>query len=411
MVFGYMPMTTVLSLLGLANVDGNTLPANNNVLLWDSLTSLWTAAPAPSDVNNNFSATRAPTENDDSTEGYSPGSVWIDTSALKSYVCTNAAVGAAVWLETTPLAQSNYAATVAPTVNDDSGSGYSVGSLWVNVTADDAYLCVNASSGAAVWRGLDVNTLNNFAASAAPTTGDDSGDGYSAGSLWVDTTGDEAYICVDASVGAAVWQNISAAAPPLNNFAATTDPTVNDDSGDGYEIGSFWVNTTSGGVYSCLSASSGAASWSRLNRPVYGFFATKLTSQIIWNLSPNVITDWFTNWSIGSPSGFNATTGVFTAPEAGYYKMTGSISFGSHSQTVGNEHSVRIIASTGQVIEVRYFSKTSGTYPVVPPIVSGMVYLPASGTVQLEAWHNTGSTSIDVASPPSTFFSLIRLRL
>jgi hypothetical protein len=49
----------------------------------------------------------------------------------------------------------------------------------------------------------------NFAASAAPGVGDDDGDGYSIGSLWLDTTNDEAYICLDASTGAAVWKQIT----------------------------------------------------------------------------------------------------------------------------------------------------------------------------------------------------------
>lgn len=51
---------------------------------------------------------------------------------------------------------------------------------------------------------------HNLAASAAPTTGDDSGDGYGVGSEWVDTAADKAYKCVDASVGAAVWSEIAA---------------------------------------------------------------------------------------------------------------------------------------------------------------------------------------------------------
>lgn len=46
---------------------------------------------------------------------------------------------------------------------------------------------------------------NNLAASSAPTVNDDSSVGYAVGSLWIDTTGDEAYRCVDASVGSAVW--------------------------------------------------------------------------------------------------------------------------------------------------------------------------------------------------------------
>lgn len=42
-------------------------------------------------------------------------------------------------------------ATVAPTANDDVNDGYAVGSLWVNVTNDTYYICVDATAGAAVW--------------------------------------------------------------------------------------------------------------------------------------------------------------------------------------------------------------------------------------------------------------------
>lgn len=50
---------------------------------------------------------------------------------------------------------------------------------------------------------------NNLSASTAPTTGDDSGDGYSIGSLWIDTSGDDGYICLDATSAAAVWKQIT----------------------------------------------------------------------------------------------------------------------------------------------------------------------------------------------------------
>ncbi len=43
-----------------------------------------------------------------------------------------------------------------------------------------------------------------------------------------------------------------------NNFTATTDPTVDDDSEDGYEAGSMWINTVSGAVFVCVDASVGA---------------------------------------------------------------------------------------------------------------------------------------------------------
>ena len=47
---------------------------------------------------------------------------------------------------------NNYEATAAPGVGDDAKHGYSVGSSWINVTADDAYVCLDSTTGAAVWK-------------------------------------------------------------------------------------------------------------------------------------------------------------------------------------------------------------------------------------------------------------------
>ena len=46
-------------------------------------------------------------------------------------------------------------------------------------------------------------------ATAAPGTSDDSSSGYGPGSLWIDVTNDKAYVCVDATVASAVWFQIS----------------------------------------------------------------------------------------------------------------------------------------------------------------------------------------------------------
>lgn len=51
--------------------------------------------------------------------------------------------------------------------------------------------------------------LSNLSAAVAPTVNEDSGDGYAIGSFWLDTTADDAYICLDATVGAAVWKKIT----------------------------------------------------------------------------------------------------------------------------------------------------------------------------------------------------------
>ena len=52
------------------------------------------------------------------------------------------------------LIKHNYAAGAAPTVNDDSGDGYTEGSIWVNLASDQAYILVDDTVGAAVWKPL-----------------------------------------------------------------------------------------------------------------------------------------------------------------------------------------------------------------------------------------------------------------
>ena len=64
----------------------------------------------------------------------------------------------------------------------------------------------------AIWsdvQAYDVNIVtkkNNFAWTTAPTADEDTWDGYSAWSRWVDTTNDKEYVCLDASAAAAVWK-------------------------------------------------------------------------------------------------------------------------------------------------------------------------------------------------------------
>lgn len=117
---------------------------------------------------------------------------------------------------------NNFTATIDPTINDDSSDGYSVGSVWVNTSTDKAFTCVDATAGAAVWStGGGSDILDKLDATTSPTVNDDSGDGYSVGSRWVDVTNDKAYICLDAAVGAAVWGKIYGIVPACRVSGAT----------------------------------------------------------------------------------------------------------------------------------------------------------------------------------------------
>jgi len=76
----------------------------------------------------------------------------------------------------------NRLGTVAPAVTDDDTQGYAVGSHWIDVVADNVYACVDASTGAAVWRQLD----GGSSGLTLPGTTTDS-----AVAAWVGTDGDE----------------------------------------------------------------------------------------------------------------------------------------------------------------------------------------------------------------------------
>ena len=84
----------------------------------------------------------------------------------------------------------------------------SAGSAWATAGA-------YAADGTVTWYvaglapGAFATLKANFAATVNPTTGDDTADGYSAGSLWVNTTAGTAWICRSAALGAALWLPIT----------------------------------------------------------------------------------------------------------------------------------------------------------------------------------------------------------
>jgi len=82
------------------------------------------------------------------------------------------------------FAKTKLDATAAPTVNNDVDEDYEPGSIWVDLTGDKAYLCVDNTDGAAIWREMagatgtgDVSTtgtaVDNVIVRYHTTTGDD----------------------------------------------------------------------------------------------------------------------------------------------------------------------------------------------------------------------------------------------
>jgi hypothetical protein len=108
-------------------------------------------------------------------------------------------------------------AVVNPLVTNDSSEGYEVGSIFLNTVSKTIFMCIDDTVGAAVWRPLETEK-NNYSALIAPVVTDDSSAGYSVGSKWVVPLDGVIFFCVDATVGAAVWSQGGGGSGSLDFF-------------------------------------------------------------------------------------------------------------------------------------------------------------------------------------------------
>jgi len=64
---------------------------------------------------------------------------------------TDGDVGEKMTITIDSVVLNNYTATTDPLVTSDTDAGYSVGSIWVNTSTPEAFICVDATAGAADW--------------------------------------------------------------------------------------------------------------------------------------------------------------------------------------------------------------------------------------------------------------------
>lgn len=66
--------------------------------------------------------------------------------------------------------KANLGAVVDPTVNEDSGDGYGIGSIWVNTATKNIFFATDVTVGAAVWRIVTPPSVDTFTITNMTTT-------------------------------------------------------------------------------------------------------------------------------------------------------------------------------------------------------------------------------------------------
>ncbi len=100
----------------------------------------------------------------------------VSTVAERNFIGKNAFINTTVTLTDAGTGtQSNVAqhnAVVNPTTTDDNSLGYVVGTVWVNTTAQSAYIATSVATGAAAWKQIDNTGGSAGGVSLAPSSAD-----------------------------------------------------------------------------------------------------------------------------------------------------------------------------------------------------------------------------------------------
>jgi hypothetical protein len=113
----------------------------------------------------------------------------------------------------------------------------------------------------------------------------------------------------------------------LNNFSATAAPTTSDDNSKGYSVGSMWINTTGSTIYTCTNNSTGAAVWSQGGGGgSTDYMVGNLTATVLTNVSVGDHAPF--NQAYQSSNGGSSTTNITLDTTSAYSNATNTASVG-----------------------------------------------------------------------------------
>jgi len=142
-------------------------------------------------------------------------------AGISADVTTVAGIAADVTAAANNIPKANRTAIVAPTVNDDSSEGYSEGSLWVDTVTNTVYFCADPADGAAVWvtTSLADGSVTEAKLADNAVTLAKMAPGTDGNLITYDANGDPAYVATG-TAGQVLTSNGAGAAPTMQDAAA-----------------------------------------------------------------------------------------------------------------------------------------------------------------------------------------------
>ncbi|MEM4248446.1 MAG: tail fiber domain-containing protein, partial [Candidatus Nanoarchaeia archaeon] len=113
-------------------------------------------------------------------------------------------------------------ANLAGNVTGNADTATTAGNVTGTVAVANGGTGATSAGGALTNLGIDqiATKKSNLSANSAPTVNDDSTQGYAVGSQWLDTTAQKSYVCLDATAGAAVWKDTTSSGGTVTSVTA-----------------------------------------------------------------------------------------------------------------------------------------------------------------------------------------------
>lgn len=212
--------------------------------------------------------------------------------------------------------------------------------------------------------------MNKLNATSAPTVNNDTDEGYAVGSYWVDVTADKGYICLDNTDGAAVWTEITQSGGGATFLELTDTPAA-------YDNGKYAKSTAAGLVWDA------PAGYTNL---------TSFVDQTAWRLFYSNTAGDVTEVALGTSTQVLTSSGATSAPS---FQDAGAAGETNTASNIGANVEI-FKQKTGVDLELRTLKAKSNKMYVAVDSDSVEVGSPA---INRNDYQNAGYTAINKEHP------------